>query len=157
MIENPPIALVFLSLFHLLGGGALGIALRGLRAAGRQGCRTNIGLAIWGLMFGGFPLALGLQIPELLAIQLAELGIACLTTFFFWERIRELLARPEVMLTLFGGILFSAGCGAAGALLMQDDWLMAALFGVLFGGAGAGMIYLGLRRALAPPADQEDE
>ncbi len=133
----------------------LGVALRGLRdrPAGGKGCGINLGLAVWGLMFGGLPLLMGLQEPGLLVVQLLVLVAACLATFFFWERIRELFSNTGVILTTLGGVFFVAGCLAAGLLLKQSDYLMALLFGLLFGGFGGAMIYLGLRMTLFPPAE----
>jgi hypothetical protein len=151
MIESPLVALAFLSLFHVLGGAGLGIALRPLRV----GDRVNVGLAIWGAMFGGIPLIMSVETPWLLPAQFFLLAVAALLAFFYWDRIRELLGNANVLLILFGGVFFMAGSGAAGMLIEQRDFGMAALFGCLFGGLGLVVLLLGLRRLMAPPSDTE--
>ncbi len=153
MIEGSLLVLAFLSLFHILGGAGLGVALRPLRA----GDRVNVGLAIWGAMFGGIPLFMSIETPWLLPIQLFEIAAAALLTFLYWERVRELLGNTAVMLIIFGGIFFMAGSGAAGMLIKQRDFGTAALFGGLFGGLGLLILLLGLRRLMAPPSDPEGE
>ncbi len=155
--DNVVFILAFLSIFHILGGGALGVALRAVRTrpAGTRGCGVNLGLVIWGLMFGGFPLLMGLAAPILLPLQMLEIVVAFLVTFFFWDRIRDLFAKSNVMLALFGGIFFTVGCSAAGFLIKQKEWLMALLFGGLCGGLGAVILVLGIKQTLNPPADED--
>lgn len=152
MIESPVAVLAFLSLFHLLGGGGLGVALRPLRSAGS----INVGLAIWGAMFGGIPLFMSIEALWLLPIQLFEIAAAGLLAFFYWDRIQELFGNTNVWLILFGGIFFMVGSMAAGMLIKERDYAMAALFGVLFGGLGLAVLLWGLRRLVASPPDVED-
>lgn len=151
------IQLVFLSLFHILGGGGLGVALRGIRGAPLlTGIRENLNLIIWALLFGGLPLVMGLANPVLLFIQILELVGACLVTLFFWDRIRELLGSANVLLILIGGIFFSAGCGTSGLLLKGGEILTAGLIGLLAGGVGLALIAFGLYRTFST-SDVEDE
>lgn len=154
--NNALFVLAFLSIFHILGGGALGVALRNIREQPAAGCRSHFGLIIWGLMFGGLPLMMGVAEPLLLVFQLLEIVGALLATLFFWDRIRELLGRTNVMLTLFGGIFFAAGCAAAGFLIKEKEWFMALLFGGLFGGVGAVVLSVGIKQTLNPPADSDE-
>jgi len=153
------VAFVFLSLFHLLGGGGLGVALRPLRTrpAGSRGCGVNVGLAIWGLMFGGIPLLMALEAPWLLPVQLCEMLVAFFITFFFWDRIRELLSHDNVLLVLIGGVFFMAGSGVASILLKDGDFLLSAVIGLLFGGLGLALVLLGLRRIFKLLSDAGDE
>lgn len=153
MIESPLLFLAFLSLFHLLGGAGLGVALRPLRLDGP----VNTGLAIWGAMFGGLPLFASIGAPWLLPFQLIEVTAAGLLAFFFWDRAQELLGKPNIGLILFGGIFFMVGSGAAGMLIKERDYGMAALFGTLFGGLGLAILLWGLRRLVGSPPDAEDE
>lgn len=152
-------AFAFLSLFHLLGGGGLGLAFRPLRTrpAGSRGCGVNTWLAIWGLAFGGIPLLMAVETPWLLPVQLFEMLLAFFVTFFFWDRIRELLGRTNVLIVLVGGVFFMAGSAATGILLKEGDLLLAAGVGVLFGGFGLALVLWGLRRILKSPPDAEDE
>ena len=153
MIEGSLLVLAFLSLFHILGGAGLGAALRPLRDGGK----VNVGLAVWGAMFGGIPLLMSIEVPWLLPLQLFEIGAAGLLTLLYWERIQELLGNTAVLLILFGGVFFMAGSGAAGMLIKQRDYGTAALFGGLFGGLGLLVLLLGLRRLVTPPSDSEGE
>jgi hypothetical protein len=99
LMDSPLILFAFLSLFHILGGGVLGVAMRGLRLrpAGTRGCGINVGLTIWALGFGCAPLFIGLQAPWLFPFQLLELAVVFCVTFFFWDRIRELFGKPEML------------------------------------------------------------
>jgi hypothetical protein len=153
------VALAFLSLFHLLGGGALGVALRPLRArpAGTRGCGVSIGLVVWAVMFGGIPLFMSLADPWLLPFQLLELVVAFLAAFFFWDQIRETFGKTNVVITAFGGVFFMAGCAALGFLIRERDWLLATVIGLLFSGLGLALVLFGLRRTLSSPADSEDQ
>lgn len=148
-----------LSIFHLLGGGGLGVALRPLRARlrGDEGGKVNVPLAVWGLMFGGIPLLMSVEVPWLMPIQLMETVVAFLATFLFWDRIRDLLSQRDVLLVLFGGVFFVVG-SAAGSLTLKDgDLWRGSLIGVFFGGSGLGLLIWGLVRILRPPADLGDE
>lgn len=117
----------------------------------------NVGFAIWGLMFGGIPLFMAVEAPWLLPVQLFEMLAAFFATFFFWDRIRELLSHNNVWLVLFGGAFFMAGSAATGILLKEGDFLLAAVIGLLFGGLGLALVLLGLRRIFKLPPDAEDE
>lgn len=158
LLDSPLILFAFLSLFHILGGGVLGVVMRGLRMrpAGTRGCGINVGLAIWALGFGCAPLFTVLQTPWLLPFQLLELAVAFCVTFFFWDRIRELFGKPEVFKITFGGVFFVAGCAAGGMLLKAGEIPMAAVFGLVFGGVGLAFILPGMRNMLKPPAGPND-
>jgi hypothetical protein len=118
---------------------------------------VNVGLAIWGLVFGGIPLLMALDAPWLLPVQLFEMLVAFFVTFFFWDRIRELLSHNNVLLVLFGGVFFMVGSAATGILLKEGDFLMAAVIGLLFGGLGLALVLWGLRRIFKSTPDAEDE
>ncbi len=157
LMDSPLILFAFLSLFHILGGGVLGVAMRGLRMrpAGTRGCGINVGLTIWALGFGCAPLFMGLQAPWLLPFQLLELAVVFGVTFFFWDRIRELFGKPEMLKIAFGGVFFIAGCAAGGMLLKAGEIPMAAVFGLVFAGVGLAFILPGMRNMLKPPAGPE--
>ena len=150
--------LAFLSIFHILGGAGLGVALRGLRRKRiREGVRENLVLIIWSLLFGGLPLAMGLAYPGLFFFQILELGGACLVAFLYWDRIRELLGNTNLLLILFGGIFFSTGCGIGALLLKTGEVLRAVLVALPAGGLGLGLVVFGLYRSFFVPTDAEDE
>jgi len=72
----------FLCVFHLIGGAALGYALRGV-LRGNFSCNSFF-FFLWGGLFGGIPLAFGIQefqkgAPYFLAIQCVVFAIAILT------------------------------------------------------------------------------
>ncbi len=159
LMDSPLILLAFLSLFHILGGGVLGVVMRGwrMRPAETRGCGMNVGLMIWALGFGCAPLFLGLQTPRLLPFQLLELAVVFCVTFFFWDRIRESFAKPEMIKIVFGGVFFVAGCAAGGMLLEARETLMAAVFGLIFGGIGLAFILPGMRNMLKPPTGPKEE
>jgi hypothetical protein len=151
-MDSPWVTIAFLSVFHLLGGAAVGVALWELRVNGK----ANTMLLIWGLLFGGLPLAAGLGWPIMLPFQLGELVVAGGVTFFFWDRIRDLVSQTGVIVTLFGGVFFLVGCGAVSLLIHQREFLMAIVFGLSFGGVGLGGLVYGLRRTFNPPADGDE-
>ena len=135
------------------------MALRPLRDrwSGGEAGKVSIPLVVWGLMFGGIPLLMAVEVPWLLPLQLLEMVVAFLAAFFFWDRIRELLGQGYVLLILFGGVFFMVGSAASGMLLKEGDLWKGLLIGLLFGGLGLGMVILGLRRTFRPPPDPEDE
>ena len=153
-MDSPLILFAFLSLFPILGGGVLGVVMRGLRMrpAGTRGCGINVGLTIWALGFGCGPLLIGLQAPWLFPFQLLELAVVFCVTFFFWDRIRELFGKPEMLKIVFGGLFFVTGCAAGGTLLKAGEIPMAAAFGLVFGGVGLAFLLPGMRNMLKPPA-----
>jgi hypothetical protein len=99
---------------------------------------------------------MAVEAPWLLPLQLVEMVVAFLATFLFWDRIRELLSRDNVLLVLVGGVFFMVGSAASGTLLKEGDHWKGLLIGVLSGGLGLGLVILGLRRTLRPPPDPGD-
>jgi hypothetical protein len=152
-MDNPWIFIAFLSVFHILGGAAVGIALRDVRL----GDKPNMMLLIWGLLFGGLPLAAAIGSPIILPFQLGELILAGGSTFFFWDRMQELLEQTGVVVILLAGVFFLVGCGAVGLLVQQREFLTAFLFGLTFGGAGLGGLVYGIRRTLNPPVEKDED
>lgn len=150
-MDSPLIVLAFLSIFHVVGGGGLGVALRGFR----QG-EGSVPLVIWALLFSGIPLLMGLGIPWIWLIQLSEMLIACVVTFFFWDRICAVMGKSSVLLVLCGGIVFVVGSAVAGLLLKQGDYVPALAFGLLFVVVGLLFVYFGLRTLFKPPANWEE-
>jgi hypothetical protein len=146
-----PLAQVgFFSLFHLIGGIAIGSALRGLRN-GFSG--NTIFFFVWGGMFGCMPLAIGWNAfgatgrPELFALEVGTLIAAILITAFMPDTMLESLKSPLVAPIAFGGLFMLIGIGA-GAIMIQTDLLPALLFGGCFAGAGGLVFISGLAKVL---------
>lgn len=155
-MDSPIIILAFLSLFHVLGGGAIGMAFRDIRL-GNKGCRDSFFFIVWGSMFGGIPLFFGISAPTLFPIQVLILLVSFFATFFFWDQIKDILGKTAIMTMIVGGVFFVVGCAAVGFLVKTGDLIMAILFGLVFGGLGGVLVYIGFRKSQEPPNDQEDE
>ena len=140
----------FISIFHVIGGVALGTTLRGWAD---NPTRENLGgrvfFLVWGSMFGCMPLVFGLQTGfSMLAAQLAVLLVAIVVPFFWLERLRELVSDQNVVRIGFGGIFLIAGLAAGGFLLREGEWLFAVLFGGTFTLLGGGFFLSGLLKLL---------
>jgi hypothetical protein len=148
---NGPIGtLAFISIFHVLGGGALGLTLRSLR----KGINfTKIFLLVWGTMFGCMPLAIGVQnfaqanMTYLFVAEILVLIGAIGVTAFIPDWILDTFKSPEVMTIGAGGLFFFIGVAVGGATIKTDP-IFALLFGGVFAGAGALLLYRGLRTML---------
>jgi hypothetical protein len=140
----------FVSLFHVIGGIAIGSALRGLRGGFSGG---TIFLLVWGGMFGCLPLAIGWNAlsatgrPDLFALELGILIAAILITALMPGSMLESLKSPQVAPIAFGGIFLLIGIGA-GAIMIQTDLLSALVFGGCFAGAGGLVFISGLAKVL---------
>jgi hypothetical protein len=139
--------LAFLLPFHVTGGAAVGVALRGvlqddfaLSNVFRQGF-----LLVWGLMFGGIPLLLGLSegVGWLVAFQLcAFLGtIALVAVFHPW--LRELYSQPGMMVGTFGLVFLVIGVGV-GFTFPGEENSVGLILALAFGGTGAVITAVGI-------------
>ena len=146
--------LVFLSIFHAVGGAALGITLRGWVNDPSHKEVGRLFFLVWGGMFGCMPLLFGLEYGlPMLAAQVAVLLSAIAVPFFWLDRLRELFSNQNLVLTGVGGIFLVAGLAAGGFLLREGQWLPAALFGVPFVSMGGGIFFYGLRSLLQGSAE----
>ena len=148
---NSPLAqLGFVSLFHVIGGIAIGSALRGLKGGFSGG---TLFLLVWGGMFGCMPLAIGwdqfgaIGRPDLLALEFGILIAAILATALMPGSMLEALKSPQVAPIAFGGLFLLIGIGA-GVIMVQNDPLPGILFGGCFAGAGAISFVAGLAKLL---------
>ncbi len=150
-MDNPLFFLGFLSVFHVIGGGAVGATLHWLVKRGlRAGVVNSLFMLVWGSMFGCMPLAFGLQplaegeIPWLFPAQLAVLGAAVVISFFFIEQIQAKFFRPPFFLMAFGGIFAAVGLVAKSATdSSSEDPLTGLLVGGIFFVVGAAIFYAG--------------
>ena len=148
---NGPIGtLAFISIFHVLGGGALGLTLRGLR----KGIEFNkIFFLVWGTGFGCMPLAIGAQnfaqanVMYLFVVEVLILAGAIVLTAFIPDWILDTFKSPDVVTIGMGGLFFFIGVVVGGAMLKTDP-VFTLLFGGSFAGAGALLLYRGLRTLL---------
>ena len=140
----------FVGLFHVIGGIAIGSALRGLR---RGFSGNTIFFLVWGGMFGCMPLAIGWNAlnaagkPEFFALELGMLIAAILITALMPDTMLESLKSPQVAPIAFGGLFLLIGIGA-GAIMIQTDLLPALVFGGCFAGAGGLVFISGLAKVL---------
>lgn len=153
MEDSPFIWLAFLSVFHVIGGIALGSAIRGVQQfiRGEGGSLPNsLFFAVWGGMFGCMPLAFGFDpaIPNwVLVAQVVILLVVIVVTVIFGRAALGWL-KPvfniHTGLMIFGGIFMAAGLGGAYATLKEGDLSTALILGLVFGIIGLGIFVLGL-------------
>ena len=149
-MNSPFIQLGFLSLFHIIGGIAIGSALRRLKSGFSV---APLFFLVWGGMFGCMPLAIGANElsrsggPAFFLIELAVLAAAILATALMPDIMLETLKSPQVAPIALGGIFLLVGLGA-GALIIQTDLLPGILFGGCFAGAGAISLASGVAKLL---------
>jgi hypothetical protein len=150
------------SLFHVIGGVALGTTIRKMVDDFRAEGKLNLGRSfflVWGGMFACIPLAFGLAVPQILIAQVAVIAIAMLVPFFWADRARELVSDPNVIMMLFGGVFFVAGMGGGAAMLNEREYAGALTVGCLFVLIGGGIFWYGFYRAVlkSPVEDEETE
>lgn len=144
-------SILFLSIFQVIGGIALGITLRGL--INQPTLQNVLGRAmflVWGSGFGCLPLAFVFQndpaqIPLALAIQSAVLLAAIAVPLFWLDRLRELAADKNVVAISIGGIFLVVGLVAGSAMLRDRELLGGLLLGGVFTLVGGGIFWHGLR------------
>jgi hypothetical protein len=161
VLDSPLFLLGFLSLFHIIGGIVIGSTLKKMRQAGLAGVANGGCLLIWGIMFGGIPLAFGATelarsgIMWLLPTQLLILFGSIVITFLFGASLSDLLNQGSIKYMVGGGFFVVSGALAATILGREAEWWMSALFCILFCGVGIAMFIRGLRLALRELAAQE--
>lgn len=148
-----PIA--FFSLFHVIGGAALGITLRGwVNNPTRENLFGRFFFLIWGGMFGCIPLAIGIE-NGTMAVQIVILLIAIVVPFIWLDHLREMVSDKNVVMVGFGGIFLIAGLVAGGAMFREREWLFAALFGGIFSLVGGSIFVSGLLNLMrGTPGDE---
>jgi hypothetical protein len=144
------------AMFHILGGGALGIGSRQLRNARLSGGRRTIPfLMFWGVLFGAIPLALGavLQDWALLAGQGAILVASFAITFFLSEPARDFVGRQYVFMIGFGALFMVAGGVTTWLMLRGNTQTVsgALTFGSLFYLVGTLALAAGLAQWVRGP------
>jgi len=149
-MKEPLIQLGFVCLFHLIGGIAIGSALRGLRNGFSV---STIFFLVWGGLFGCLPLVIGWNAFSqtgglgFFALELGVLIAAILISALMPSSILESLNSPQVAPIAIGGLFLLIGIGA-GALIAQTDLLPGLAFGGCFAGAGTMVLVSGLAKLL---------
>jgi len=161
LLDSPWFLLAFLSLFHIIGGTVFGSTLKKMHQDGLSGVRNSGCLLIWGVMFGGMPLAFGLTefaesgIIWLFPAQLTIFAGAILITYLFGTYIKSILDQKSIKLMAGGGFFFIAGGFPAYISSQEAPWWVSALIGILFCGSGVLLFVQGLRIALKELSAQE--
>jgi len=142
--------LALVSIFHILGGVAVGSSLRGLRN-GFSG--NKIFFLIWGTGFGCLPLSIGAQTfpkagaPYLFGIEIFVLMSAILGAALMPDWVLESYNWSDLSPIGFGGLFLFIGL-IAGGVMLKTEPIGALVFGCAFGGTGALIFFLGLRSLL---------
>ncbi len=138
-----------LSVFHIIGGAALGLALQRWRAVRSKGEPWTPPLVFWwGPLFGGMPLLFGLVTAEwgILAAQVVIFVASVAIAFWLSEPLKEALGRRYLFFTILG-LVFMLVAALVSWLMLRGDspraW-QALLFGGLFYAAGSLAFCAGL-------------
>lgn len=131
-----------LSVFHIVGGAALGLALRQWCGARARGAPWTPSLLFWwGPLFGGLPLLFGLVTAEwgILAAQVVILAASVAIAFWLSEPLKEALGRRYLFFTILG-LVFMLVAALVSWLMLRGGsskaW-QALFFGGLFYAAGS--------------------
>ncbi len=143
-------SLLFVSIFHLLGGLGVGAGLRQLLA--RQFNCSAFFIIIWGLGFGLGPLAFDIaaanaqHTPFPILIALLVFIIPLLAAAFIPQDYLSNFTAPPVTGTVFGLVFFFVGAAVAVFTWQQEIWV-ALLFGGIFMLSGAFVTISSVRDA----------
>ncbi len=144
----------FLSIFHLVGGIAIGLGWRQWASAWRKEVRTPPFLFIWGVLFGLLPLLFALVMRDwrLLAGQGVVLLIGWALAFWLAQPFGRAISRRFLWFIVVGAILMIVG--SLLAVLAMDAgaekiWERLASGGVLFA-LGSIILAAGLVQWLRP-------
>jgi hypothetical protein len=139
--------LVFLLPFHLGGGAALGVALRGIYKEGFKlsSIAENGFFLVWGSMFGGLPLVFGLTMGSawFFLLEVAVFLGAIVLVAVRYEWLRDLYSQPGMFVASFGFVFFLIGAALATTMLSggaTDAWPI----GLIFAGVGGIITLIGV-------------
>ena len=142
----------FLCVFHLIGGAALGYALRGV-LRGNFSCNSFF-FFLWGGLFGGIPLAFGIQefqkgAPYVLAIQFVVFAIAILVVAFISDELLETFRSPNIFSIAVGGVFLLLGIAFLFTNIFDlKNWQDKLLGGGIFISTGGAVFLIGLWRII---------
>ncbi len=142
---------MFVSVFHIIGGIALGWVLRQILA--RQINSVVVFMLIWGSVFSLPPLIIGvssltaMHTGYLVLVEILILVAAISVTAFAPPEYLSAFASSQVLVIAFGGIFVLIGAGVTVATL-REDLLEAILIGGVFALVGGVLFAVGLVMAL---------
>lgn len=160
--SSPLVALAFLSIFHTLGGVAVGLGLRSfvdapsLKALPRQAF-----VFIWGGMFGCLPLFAGLESgPGMLLAQIAILLGVIILTYLLRDYMREAFSNSNIVAIALGGVFLLTGMVGGWMFLFGDpdepQRLAALVFIGAFGLTGGAIFLNGIKGVWRGEEEGED-
>ncbi len=142
----------FLSIFHIIGGVAVGGAVRHV-IRGRIACNTPF-IVMWGLIFGLAPLFIGFGwfsshgalafIAVELVIFFGALAVVAFTPDWFVEAFDI----PTLSGIAFGGLFLVIGIAVGVLLATNSEPFMAIIFFGAFTGAGGLVLINGLHKLM---------
>lgn len=148
------VLLSFLAVFHILGAASLGNAIRGFWRAihdETEGIFGYVFLSLFGVLFGCFPLAYGLQATTPLWVLISQVAIIVLTFIlatFFWPAILKTLRvifHLNTGLIMLGIIFIAAGIyGGVSVRNGGGNLIQVFLLGGIFSLIGLGILFLGI-------------
>lgn len=154
-LDNPFFLAFFFSIFHLLGGLALGRGLHGWRVTNENG----VTLIIWGLLIGVGPflfdwfflLREGQILPGL--VGPAIFVLAALVTFFVWTGELSRKNEKSIISLIIGMTAVLVGLGITPILITQAqtreltlaDWVFGPCIAILPFFVGINFIYLAIK------------
>ena len=150
-MNNLVFLLLFMSVFHIVGGVGLGWALRQILA--RQFSCTVLFLIIWGGMMGVLPLAIGASsflrtsAWYLLAVEVALLALVIGLAAFVPTDYLASFGSWQLMFAGIGGLFIIVGAILFGTMLRQS-LVFALLIGGVFMLVGGGIFAAGVISAL---------
>lgn len=140
----------FVSIFHIIGGIAVGVGLRRLY----HGLSLQpLFFLVWGGFFGGMPLLIGaseLAEKGMLIFFVAEIAIllgTILVAALIPDWIIDGFKSTSIYLMLFGGAFLIVGL-LAGLSTLREQLLAGLILLFLFGGTGVAILAIGLRQLL---------
>lgn len=148
------IVLGLLCLFDVAGGVAVGGTLRSWRQGGFS-VRSVFSL-VWGMMFAGFPLCIGLaafwlhEVPQLVLVQLGVLLLTIALSVLIPDSFLDSFRTPEFGVVVGGGLFLVVGVGVA-ATMIRTAPRDALVTLCIFGGFGGFALAAGVARVLKRP------
>jgi len=150
----------FLSIFHIIGGVAVGVGLRKWRSAWKsQLSRTPPFLLLWGILFGGMPLIFGLAggLRSIFVAQAVILLASVAVTFWFFDPLKEMLSHQYMFLIAFGGVFIVVGVIVGGLMIRTETGWQALLAGSIFLVVGTLILASGVAQWLKEMRRTDDE
>ncbi len=140
----------FVSIFHIIGGAAIG---SGLRRLSHGFALQPIFFIVWGVFFGVLPLYIGVSeltakgFPLFFAAEIMVLLGTILLVAFVPDWIAEAFQSQNIYLILFGSVFLLTGIGAGIAAWQESIAAGLAMF-FAFGSLGTFMFGMGLTKLL---------